>query len=280
MHHVHAPHLGRDVVIGGCKLPPPQQPGEVRFHLKDYLRPKLNPPPSSVDYTPNALTALRRIYKNDTLGCCVVASKAHMQGVWTGNASGGAPFLWSDDQIVAMYSACCGYVVGDSSTDVGCDPIQVANYVTSGGGFPDGSKAAGWIQIDPTNQAEVEQGLYLFEDADICVGLPDAWISPFPSGDGFVWDVTSAGQDTNNGHCFPGAGYDESGVTICTWALLGKITWAALAAYANPLLIILSEEQLAKGQAKAPNGVDWDSLREDLASLPALGSSVMTPPAP
>jgi hypothetical protein len=278
MHRVHAPHLNSDVVIGGCKLPPPQKPGEVRFHLKDYLLDGIDPPPASVDYTPKALTALRLIYKNNTLGCCVVASKAHMQGVWTGNATG-TPVLWSDDQIVAMYSACSGYVVGDPSTDVGCDPIQVANYVTTTG-YPDGSKAAGWIQIDPTNQTEVQQGLYLFEDVDISVGLPDAWIGPFPSADGFVWDITSAGADENNGHNFPGAGYDAQGPRICTWALLGTITWAALAAYANPLLILLSEEQIAAGQAKAPNGVDWASLRSDLASLPALSSSVIAPPAP
>ena len=278
MHHVHAPHLRRSVVIGGCKLPPPQKPGEIRCHLKDYML-GAAAPPASVDYTPNANASLRKIYMNDSLGCCVVASKAHMQGVWTGNATGGTPILWTDDQIVAMYSACSGYVVGDASTDNGCDPIQVANYVTSTG-LPDGSKVAGWIQIDPRNQAEVQQGLYLFEDVDICVGLPDAWINPFPSGDGFVWDVTSGGANANQGHCFPGAGYDAGGVTICTWALLGKITWAALAAYASPLLILLSEEQLVKGETKAPNGVDWAALRSDFASLPALSSDVMIPPGP
>jgi len=212
-----------------------------------------------------------QIYMNDSLGCCTVAAKAHEQGVWSGNANDGQCVMWSDDDIVGMYSACGGYVPGNPSTDQGCDPVTVLNYCVNTG-FPDGSKATGWVQVDATNVVLVQTAIFALETVDICVELPDSWITPFPQGDGFTWGVDPNGPDPSNGHCFMAAGYDANGVKIDTWALEGTLTYAALAAYCvesagGGLYVLLSSEMIAAGQTAAPNGIDWTSLQADLAAL-------------
>ena len=235
-------------------------------------------PPASIDYSGNASTSLRNIYDNDTLGDCTIASKAHQQGIWTGNADGGTPVVWADSDVIAMYSAISGYQPGNPSTDTGCDPTDVLNYCCTTG-FPDGSKAVGWVEVDATNIALLQTTVFTFESADICVELPDAWISPFPSADGYVWDVTSAGPDPNNGHCFCAIGYNSLGLQVDSWALYGTITYAALAAYCIPsqggaVYVLLSQEMIAAGQVNSPNGFDWATLQADLQAV------AMTIPSP
>ena len=119
------------------------------------------------------------------------------------------------------------------------------------------------------------------------IDLPDAWITPFPSASGFVWDVAGA-SDPNNGHCVIGLGYNAQGVIIDSWGMLGTITWAAVAKYCaanvgGELFTVITPDQLAKGQTTAPNGVAWSTLISD---FDALGGNVPvpaptpTPPAP
>jgi hypothetical protein len=236
-------------------------------------------PPASTDYSAKASAALARMYKNDVLGCCVVAAGDHLEGVATGNATG-TPWLASDAQVVHDYSAIGGYVPGQPSTDQGCNEEDAFAY-WGAHGFANGTKLAGYIAIDATNKAQCEAALWLFESAFFGVGLPDAWVDPFPSGPGFVWDV--AGQaDDNNGHAFLGVGYGTRGMTISTWGMLGTITWAAIARYAQAqaggqLFALLTPDMLAKGQTKAPNGFAWADL---IADFDAMGGHVPQPPAP
>lgn len=226
-------------------------------------------PPPSVDYSANATAALANIYKNDELGDCVVAGGAHIRGVTSGNADGGSPVIFTDDQIVKMYSDIGGYIPGDSASDQGCDEATALSYWASTG-FPDGVKFSGNASVDATNQQEVMTAISLFENVMFGIELPDSYVNPFPSSPGFVWDVDT--PDSSNGHCIVGVGYDSVGVTICTWGMLGKMTWAAVAALAVPsaggeLFVVLSADIIAKGQAKAPSGLDYPTLTADLAGI-------------
>jgi len=225
-----------------------------------------------------AAAALALIYDNDYLGDCVIAGGYHSTGIATGNA--GKLFTASDSQIIADYSAIGGYVPGDPSTDNGCDEQTALNYWTSHG-FADGTKLLGWLEVNAANPTEVMQAMFLFENLFFGLELPDAWISPFPSANGFVWDV-AGDPDPENGHCIVGVGYNQSGIQIDTWGMIGTLTWAALAAYVTQaaggmLYTWLSPDQLAKGQQNAPNGVAWRDLCLDFN---ALGRSVIVPPAP
>jgi hypothetical protein len=248
-----------------------------RLRLSNYLRQSLPTPPTVVNYSAHAQASLRNIYENDQLGDCVIASRYHGVGVATGNA--GSEFIATGKQIVADYSAISGYVPGDAATDNGTDENTAQNYWLQHG-FANGTKPLGAIAIDASNRTEVMTALWLFEGADICMELPDAWIEPFPSVDGFTWDVAPA--DDNNGHCVQAIGYNSTGVIIDTWALFGTLTWAALAALAVPaaygsLYVTLTPDLLSKGQSKVPAGVDWSSLVGD---FDAMGGNVPLPAPP
>ena len=101
--------------------------------------------------------------------------------------------------------------------------------------------------------------------------LPAKWIEPFPADPGFTWDVAGPAVP-DNGHCFVGVGYDDEGVVVDSWGMLGHITWAAIAAYATTsgsgeLYAVLTPQVVAKATAKAPNGFDWAALQFDFAAF-------------
>jgi hypothetical protein len=269
-----APHLGRTVKMGRRR---PRALG-MRLRLKHYL--KLPAMPASCDYSAKALPVLRNIYGNDRLGDCVIAGGYHIVGVETGNA--GVLFTAADNQIVGDYSAIGGYDPNDPNTDQGCDEETALNFWQNQG-FVDGTKICGWLAVDATDQSEVQAAMFLFENLMFGIELPDEWINPFPSTDGFVWDV--AGQpDPNNGHAVIGLGYDPSGVQIDSWGLFGTITWPAVAQYAargvgGQLFVILTPDQLAKGADKAPNGIDWATLVADFNAMGGM-APIPTPIPP
>jgi hypothetical protein len=258
-----------------------KQPLVVGPHLKlkNYLRGAALPAaPASCDYSPKAASVLSDIYGNDTLGDCVIAGGYHIVGAETGNA--GDLFHASSAQIVADYSAIGGYVPGDPSTDQGCDLQTALNYWTSHG-FANGTKLIAWLGVDPTNVAEMQLALWLFGNLYFGMGLPDAWVQNEPSASGFTWDVAGA-YDPNNGHCVMGVGYGSKGIEIDTWGMLGTLTYAACAEYAaskdgGELYVMLTPDQLTKGQSIAPNGVAWTDL---LTDWNAIGGHVVVPPAP
>lgn len=248
-----------------------------RFALRNYVMKAMPAPPLTCDYTKPAVSALANVYLNDTLGDCVCAGLGHVGGVLTGNA-GTAPLIFTNDQIVFLYSAIGGYDPsqtqpdGSNPTDQGCDEQTALNYFQQHGLLADGShKAQAWISIDGTNQAECMTALWLFENLFFGIELPDAWISPFPSASGFTWDV-AGDPDPSNGHCVTGFAYNSKGVTIDSWGMLGTLTWPAIAKYASTigsgeLYAILSPDAIAKATQKAPNGFDVTQLAADIASM-------------
>ena len=129
----------------------------------------------------------------------------------------------------------------------------------------------GFLQLDATKIKSIQAASYLFENLFFGVGLPDAWVKTIPSGDGFVWDKDGT-ANPNNGHCYIGFGHDKQGVKIDTWALKGNCTYAACAAYCTQatggmLYSLLTPDQIFKGMAKAPNGIDWTSLVSDFRAM-------------
>lgn len=275
MRELFAPSLGRHVKLGR-RRPVAKSP---RLRLSRYLR--LPTPPPSCNYSPKGAGALAQMYGNDALGDCVIAGGYHVVGVETGNA--GAMYVAPEAAIVRDYSAIGGYVPGDPSTDNGCDEQTALDYWTQHG-FANGTKLCGAVSIDPTNKFEVMAAMYLFENLFFGLELPDAWISPFPSAPGFVWAEAGA-SDPQNGHCVIGTGYTPQGVTIDTWGMLGTLTWGAIASYCpssvgGNLYVMLTPDQLAKGQVKAPSGLDWRSLVVDFDAIGGHVPVPLPPPIP
>ena len=268
------PHLGHTITFGR------RVPKVLGPHMRaSRYTAKLPAAPPTLDYTKAAMPSLTQALGNITLGDCVIAGGYHIEGVATANA--GKIFIPTQQQIIADYSTIGGYVPGNPATDQGCDLQTAMNYWTQHG-FANGTKLLGYLSVNPTDKAQMQQVLWLFENLYFGVGLPDSWIAPFPSSNGFVWN--NGPVDLNNGHCFPGCGYTQNGILIDTWGLIGTVTWDAVASVAamqngGELYVMLTPDIIAKGQAKAPNGFDWATL---IADFNALGGRIPlpTPPAP
>jgi hypothetical protein len=259
--------LGRNRPVARCP----------RFSLRNYLTREIAPPPATCSYAKPAAKALANIYMNDTLGDCVIAGIGHVVGVLTGNA--GVPYVYTNEQIIALYSAIGGYIPGDPATDNGCDEQTALNYWENKGAPAGTNQIAGWLSVNAADPTEFRTALYLFENLYFGLELPDAWINPMPSEPGFVWNVAGA-SDPNNGHCVVGVGYTAEGVTIDTWGMSGLITNKAVEKYAVPdsggeLYTVVSQDGISKASDKAPNGFDWSQL---IADFDSMGGHV-TPPA-
>lgn len=249
--------LGRNRPVARCP----------RLSLRNYLMKALPPPPAAIDYSAKASAYLSRVLGNDELGDCTAAGAFHIGGLLLSNSSQPVPFV--DADVIKFYSATTGYLPGDESTDQGGNEQTVLNYWQTKGLLADGShKVEGWIAVQPANAREA---LWLFENLYFGVELPDQWVNPMPSGSGFTWGV--AGDPiSNNGHCFVGVGYDETGVIVDTWGMLGRVTWAALEKYASSagsgeLYAVLGQDAITRATGKAPNGFDFTQLIADLDSL-------------
>lgn len=241
----------------------------MRLHLRNYLKTSELPPvPPSVDYSPAAKLAIGQLYDNDRYGDCVIAGGYHVVGVLTANANG-SPFIATEAQILGDYHSIGGFDPNNpQATDNGCDEQTAFQWWTKTG-FADGTKLQGSVSVDATNQAECQAGLFLFENLFFGIELPDAWINPFPSASGFVWDV-AGDPNPENGHCVVATGYNTTGIQIATWGLIGTITWAAVAKYCAPtsggeLYTLLSPDQISRALGKAPNGFTVDQLQADFA---------------
>lgn len=244
-----------------------------RFRLRNYLMASMAAPPETCDYRAPAVSALSRVYLNDTLANCVIAMVGHEAGIFTSGA--GSPFIFSDAQLISLYSAIGGYVPGDPSTDNGCDEVTALNYWQNNGAPAGSHKIAGWLSVDPANKAEYRTALWLFENLAFGVELPDAWISPFPSAPGFTWDVAGT-PDPSNGHAFCASAYGDGCVLIDTWGMAGRLTDAAIQYYCaasqgGALYTVLSADAINKARQKAPNGIDWSQL---VADFDSMGGSV------
>ena len=241
-----------------------------RLRLRNYLTRRLPAPPAQCDYREPAKTALSNVYENDTLGDCVIAGIAHVVGVLTANA-GQPPFIYTNSQIIELYSAIGGYVPGDPTTDQGCDEQTALNYWENQGAPKGAHRIAGWISVDATDPTEYRTALWLFENLYFGIELPDAWINPMPSSSGFTWDV-AGNPDPNNGHCVAGVAYTAQGVIVDTWGMTGVITDAAVGKYASAsgngeLYTIVSQDGINKATQKAPSGFDWSQLVADFDSM-------------
>lgn len=242
----------------------------MRLRLQDYLaKVALPAPPATCSYSASAASSLANIYGNDTLGDCVIAGMGHIIGVLSANS--GPEFIFSQQQIISLYSAIGGYVPGNPSTDNGCDEVTALNHLRNKGAPIGHHKIAASIGVNPANPVEYRTALWLFENLMFGLELPDAWITPFPSKSGFVWDVAGK-SDQNNGHCVIGCGYDSTGVTIATWGMLGTMTDAAIADYltwqnGGQLFCVLSTELINSAIKKSPAGLNWAQLVTDFASL-------------
>lgn len=248
----------------------PPRPGKRSLRMGDYFDSgaMLMPPPASVDYASAAKDAISRMYVNDTLGCCVIASSAHAHGVWTGNESRLAAQA-TDAEIRSTYQSWCG--PGDN----GCVIGDVLDRMKSEG-LPMGGVRHfidGYASVDWTNQLQTKVSLFLLGVIKLGINLPQAWTSAA------VWDITNT--PIVGGHDVAAVGYSFQGVTVASWGRLYLITWAAFMSrrWLEESYAMLAPDWWG-GDKLAPCGFDATTLQRDVAIIAGGGVPPIDPVVP
>lgn len=245
------------------------------LHFERYFKQAAAPLPDKVDYAAKASYALGRMYLNDRYGDCVVASRYHAVGLWSGNDTD-TQVVGTDAEVYSSYQTICG--PGDN----GCIITHVLDYMRSHG-LPFAGKLHkidGYVACDWRKQDEVKAAIYLMPACSIGLNLPQAWTSAA------VWDVTNT--PIVGGHDVCLVGYDSRGVQIASWGRIYTITWAAFTStkWLEEMWVMLAPDWYNDDQL-APNGVDVAQLKADLAmigqgQLPPIDPAPLppTPPVP
>jgi hypothetical protein len=272
MKTIFVPHLNRNVHLGGRQ---PRKPGGLRLHFSDFIDHAALAPqiPAAADFFPKGGTAISDVLGNDAEGDCIYAGGYHVVAVETGNATG-TPFHATLAQVNHDYSAVTGFVPGVPSTDNGGQMTDALDYWKKNG-FANGTKLLGYLSVNPKDPVALRAACFLGENLYLGGGLPDSYVAPFPSGNGFTWGAGT--PNPNNGHCIMSAKFGPDGLGIDTWGMTGTLTYEGVAEVFDEVYVLITPDQLAKGQTKAPNGVAWNDI------LQAFGLPVPVPaptPAP
>ena len=230
-------------------------------------------PPDSVDYAAKGMESIKQMLGNDRAGDCVIASKLHAIGIWSGNDTGN-PVLSSTQEALNQYRSICG--PGDN----GCVISDVEDHFRDSGLIAGGKthKIDGYVHVDNTNKLEVKTATYLFGGLTLGIDLPQGW---YDSAD--VWDTHNGNTQTIGGHDVRVIDYGPSGVRVATWAGIRTITWDAfmMKRWITECYAELGQDWYGDDQL-APSGVDKVTLSADLqllggGNVPPLPDPV-TPP--
>ncbi len=230
-----------------------------------YLVPAALPPlPSYVRWSHRARDPWGMML-NDRIGDCTCASAGHAIQTWTANQ--GQEVTLADADILAAYSAISGYDPTTGANDNGAVELDVLNYWrTTGIG---GRKIGAYVALEPRDQREIKEGIYLFGGVYIGVALPLAWQNQS------VWKAPHFHIDFGHAAWRPGSwgghavyvvDYDAEYATCVSWGELIKIQWVAFPLYVEEAYGIISPEWVTDA-TKAPNGFDMTSLIADLNAL-------------
>lgn len=233
------------------------------LRLADYLKPGALPPvPDAIDY--GAKVKDFGMLKNDQLGDCTVAGLLHANLVWLSQAAPAPAF--SDAYAVSLYEQLCGYKPGDPSTDQGgveLDILKAWRKAPLGGVQLDA-----FVSVNPRNWNQVKFALHRFGALYAGIALPlsaqteDVWRSTKdnPGGWGGHCVILTAYRDRAN--CL-----DEDMLTCVTWGANKGLTRPWLSAYCDELYAPLPSTGWVGSTGEAPNHLNMEQLRADLARL-------------
>lgn len=257
----------------------------VMPELSRYYNARLDqtPPPPTIDYTQAGMASIKRVYLNDQYGDCVIASKYHEVGVWSGNETGTA-VLADDSEVANSYHTICG--PGDN----GCIISDVFDYFKATGLKFSGQlhKIDGYVALDWTNQQLTQVALEIFGSICIGVNLPSGWTCT-----NCIWGPSSGmvgGHDVSAFACSTdpnalkdatGKPFGQAGVVIATWGGLALIPWQQWTSkqFIEEAWVPLSPDWYSKGNL-APNGINAQALADDLQKIAQGQIPDVPPPGP
>jgi len=199
---------------------------------------------------------------NDRLGLCVCAGAAHQEMAWASVANAGTPFVPTDDQVIADYSAVGGYVPGDASTDNGCNMLDAMHYWLRKG-FVGRPTAQSFAVLDTQNIDQVKAAIYLFGGVPLGFSAPQSMVDQLNAGQDPTFAYLPNDKPSGEGHCVVAFGYGRSGFALCSWGKIYRASWDFWQANTDESYAVVSKDWL-RASGTAAVGVDLDGLLADM----------------
>lgn len=213
--------------------------------------------PEEVDYADKAGDSIRRMYKNDTYGDCVVAGKFHKAGLMSAENEVECR-VGEDKEVVDQYFRICG--PGDNGcviTDV-FDEMKRGRFTVGGKPFP----IDGYVSIEGSNIDLIKAATFFMGPLTYGIDLPSSW-----SGSNPIWDTTSS--RIVGGHDVCTTGFNKTGTPVSTWGDINTITWAALKTgkWVTQCYAVLAPEWYGGADKLTPAGFDVEFLKHCIELL-------------
>jgi hypothetical protein len=282
---------GIERLVGSIKIPTVEEMEEFAkrgfFHeifgiSPDSTDPNASPipaPPDQVDYITPAIDALQTMLGNGPdpdlppgqgpVGDCVIAEDLHLAALRACNA--GAPWVPTTAQALDAYSAVTGFKIGDPSTDVGTNPLDLIKYRLAGNTYPDGSTILDARVVDTSSEQRIKEAIWLADGVIMWASLPDDWESEEEGGD--IWDIAGP-PNPDNGHGFGGASYGQR-IRLTEWGIAKppiRLTFRAADYYCKAsagggCIAFIGSNAFSNITKKCPAGYDLSQLKAYIDSL-------------
>jgi hypothetical protein len=217
---------------------------------------KLPPPPPSVAWSDKVDSW--PMMANDNYGCCTCSAVGHLVQLWT--TANGNPFVPTDADVLAMYSAVTGFDPVDPNTDNGAVMIDVLNHWRNTGMA--GHKLAAYARVRVGHHAAVKQAIAMMGGVCLGIAMPAAWQRAE------TWDLVR-GYDgvpgSWGGHETPAVSYDDKTLTVITWGEPVKLTWRAFDKYVEEVQVPVAADWA--DDDLSPSGFDLQTLLADMGYL-------------
>ncbi len=203
------------------------------------------------------------------LGDCIAADSCHQIMLHTANA--GKIVIPTDEDCLRSYEAVGGYIVGEASTDQGCDETSMCRYLRNTGIA--GQKSAGSGMVDPANLAHIKWTIQIFGACRFGIICDEQMEEQFSSLE--EWAIAADPNDPSaGGHDYLAVCYDANHLYGVTWGGgswsrgLQPVAWPLVA---NPGWLDEAHAEafpdFIRAGGTAPNGFP---LAELLADLPKV----------
>lgn len=233
----------------------------IRLRLFDFIDrtalPAVPPVPAKIgDFS--SFPPVWGMMANDTVGDCFFAGQAH-QSMLLKRASGFLSPIFTDQDVLAAYSACTGYDPNNPNSDQGTDVVDGLKFMQTTGvkdAIGQAHVIGPYVAAKVGSWDELMLGIMLFGFVGVGLELPQSAEDQFQKQ---PWSVVD-GSEIIGGHYVPAVGRNALGnAVVVTWGAQQEMTQAFYEKYNDESVIIVSKERL-NAQGVSPQGFNYDAL--------------------